>query len=60
MCWSGSPATQRAFLAIEGLPPVGRDLVARATEELAGLIRTHCGGEVRTELIDRSRPGISF
>lgn len=55
-----TPATKHAFLAVEGLPPVGRDVVDQATRELAGLIRTHCGGEVRTELIDRNRPGISF
>jgi DNA/RNA-binding domain of Phe-tRNA-synthetase-like protein len=55
-----TPATRHAFLAVEGLPPVGRDVVDQAAQELARLIRTHCGGEVRAELIDRSRPGISF
>jgi DNA/RNA-binding domain of Phe-tRNA-synthetase-like protein len=53
-------ATRHAFLVIEGLPPVGRDQVERATEELASLVRTHCGGEVRTELIDRGRPEVSL
>jgi DNA/RNA-binding domain of Phe-tRNA-synthetase-like protein len=48
--------TRNAFLVIEGLPPVGRDLVARAAEELGSLIREYCGGEVRVELIDRDHP----
>jgi DNA/RNA-binding domain of Phe-tRNA-synthetase-like protein len=49
-------ATRRAFLVIEGLPPVGRDLVERAAEELAALVREHCGGEVAVALIDRGHP----
>jgi DNA/RNA-binding domain of Phe-tRNA-synthetase-like protein len=48
--------TRNAFLVIEGLPPVGRDLVERATGELGRLIREHCGGEVRVRLIDREQP----
>lgn len=51
-------ATQHAFLVIEGLPPIGRDLVQRASEELAALVRTHCGGRVATALADRDRPRI--
>jgi DNA/RNA-binding domain of Phe-tRNA-synthetase-like protein len=49
-------ATRNAVLVIEALPPVGRDLVERAAEELAGLVRTCCGGSVRIALIDRDRP----
>ena len=48
--------TRRAFLVIEGLPPVGRDLVAQAAEELAARVREHCGGEVAVALVDRERP----
>jgi DNA/RNA-binding domain of Phe-tRNA-synthetase-like protein len=48
--------TRRAFLVIEGLPPVGRDLVAQAAEELAARVREHCGGEVAFALVDRERP----
>ena len=48
--------TRNAFLVIEGLPPVGRAEVSEAAEALAGLVRTHCGGEVRTALIDRNEP----
>lgn len=48
--------TRNAFLVIEGLPPVGRDLVARAVDELGLLVREHCGGEVRVAVIDRDHP----
>lgn len=46
-------ATTRAFLVIEGLPPVNRDLVARACEDLAALVRERCGGQVAVTLVDR-------
>jgi DNA/RNA-binding domain of Phe-tRNA-synthetase-like protein len=49
-------ATKHAFLVIEGLPPVHRDLVSRASEDLAALVRAHCGGLVATALIDRDHP----
>jgi DNA/RNA-binding domain of Phe-tRNA-synthetase-like protein len=49
-------ATRHAFLVIEGLPPVGRDLVAKAAEELAAGIREHCGGAAAVALIDRDHP----
>jgi DNA/RNA-binding domain of Phe-tRNA-synthetase-like protein len=45
--------TTRAFLVIEGLPPVGRALVEQAMGELADLIRTHCGGQVAATIVDR-------
>lgn len=48
-----TPATRNAVLVLEGLPPVGRDLVARAAEELSELVRTHCGGRVAVALVDR-------
>jgi len=48
--------TRNAFLVIEGLPPVGRDLVERAAGELGRLVREHCGGEVAVALIDRDHP----
>jgi DNA/RNA-binding domain of Phe-tRNA-synthetase-like protein len=45
---------------IEGLPPVGREKVAEATEALAGLVRAYCGGEVRTAVLDRGEPGVAL
>jgi DNA/RNA-binding domain of Phe-tRNA-synthetase-like protein len=49
-------ATRHAVLVIEGLPPVGRELVERAAGELAALVREHCGGEIAVALADRGRP----
>jgi DNA/RNA-binding domain of Phe-tRNA-synthetase-like protein len=49
-------ATKHAFLVIEGLPPVGRDLVERACEDLAALVRENCGGEAAVTIVDRERP----
>lgn len=52
--------TRNAFLVIEGLPPVGADLVDRAAAELADLIRSHCGGRVTTARIDRGQRTIAL
>jgi DNA/RNA-binding domain of Phe-tRNA-synthetase-like protein len=53
-------STRHAFLVIEGLPPVGPDLVAQAAEELAARVREACGGEVSVALVDRDHPRASF
>jgi DNA/RNA-binding domain of Phe-tRNA-synthetase-like protein len=53
-----TPDTHNAFLVIEGLPPVGREKVAEAVEALADLVRAHCGGEVRTALVDRNESAV--
>jgi DNA/RNA-binding domain of Phe-tRNA-synthetase-like protein len=50
-----TPETKSAVLVIEGLPPVERDLIERAVEELAEMIRAHCGGRVGTAILDRER-----
>lgn len=47
--------TRNAVLVLEGLPPLHRDLVERAAEDLAERIRDHCGGEVRVAVLDRER-----
>ena len=48
--------TTDGFLVIEGLPPVGRPLVESALGELAALVEEHCGGSVRTGIVDRENP----
>lgn len=48
--------TRNAILVVERLPPVRRDQLAEAVQELADLVRDHCGGEVRTVLVDRENP----
>ncbi|MGE5414347.1 MAG: B3/4 domain-containing protein [Syntrophomonadaceae bacterium] len=45
--------TTRGFLVIEALPPVGRAELDAALSDLAALLRAHCGGTVRTEVLDR-------
>jgi len=55
-----TPETAHAFLVIEGLPPVSGDLVRQAAEELAALVRAHCGGGVAVALIDRDHPWAAF
>lgn len=50
-----TPETRNAVLVIEGLPPVGREDIERAVEDLAALIREHCGGRVGTTIVDRER-----
>lgn len=49
-------STRNAVLVIEGLPPVTQGMVAEAAEELARLVRDHCGGQVRVDLVNRDHP----
>lgn len=51
-------STQSGFLVLEGLPPVGREHVERAVGELADLVRQYCGGSVKAEIVDSTRPEI--
>jgi DNA/RNA-binding domain of Phe-tRNA-synthetase-like protein len=48
--------TTNGFLVIEGLPPVTRALVEAAIAELAALVERHCGGRIRTAILDRESP----
>jgi DNA/RNA-binding domain of Phe-tRNA-synthetase-like protein len=48
--------TRNAVLVLEGLPPVGREDVASAVEDLAGRVRERCGGTVITAILDRANP----
>lgn len=49
-------ATTNAVLVIETLPPVERSLLEAATERLRELVQRHCGGEVRSAILDREWP----
>jgi DNA/RNA-binding domain of Phe-tRNA-synthetase-like protein len=44
-------ATETAILVVEGLPPVGKEEVADAVEDLSDLIRRFCGGESHTDIL---------
>lgn len=45
--------TRNAFLVIEALPPVPREVVATAIRELAELVQRFCGGAAATALLDK-------
>ena len=49
-------ATRNAVLVLERLPPMTQAQLNEAAEELAHLVFTHCGGNVRTVLVDREHP----
>lgn len=48
-----TPETKNAFLVIESLPPVSRDVVETATRDLAELVERYCGGAVSTAFLDK-------
>lgn len=48
--------TKNLFLVIETLPPVSQDVLKQATNELATLVRTYCGGEVKGVFLDSTSP----
>ncbi len=52
--------TKNAFLVIETLPPVPFDVLRRAVEDLADLVRRHGGGEVSTAFLDGEHPEVDL
>lgn len=48
-----TPETKNAFLVIESLPPVSRDVVEAASRDLAELVERYCGGAVSTAFLDK-------
>ncbi len=44
--------TQNIVLVIESLPPSNLDDLQSAATDLAGLVEKHCGGTIRTHIID--------
>jgi DNA/RNA-binding domain of Phe-tRNA-synthetase-like protein len=44
--------TSNGFLVIEGLPPVDRQLVEHAIDELSTLMQTYCGGQITTGIVN--------
>ncbi|HCK64991.1 MAG TPA: hypothetical protein DHW49_01895 [Anaerolineae bacterium] len=45
--------TKNAFLVIESLPPVSRDIVEKAIHELADSVKQYCGGNVSIAFLDK-------
>jgi len=52
--------TRNAFLVIETLPPVTRDIVEIVIHELAELVKEYCGGAVSTAFLDRDQRTIKL
>jgi DNA/RNA-binding domain of Phe-tRNA-synthetase-like protein len=52
--------TKNGILVVEGLPPVGKDLVQTALDELASLLQKYCGGTTQVTLLSQTNPGMVF
>jgi DNA/RNA-binding domain of Phe-tRNA-synthetase-like protein len=67
-CWNWREAertkitheTTGAFLAIEALPPVPKDQLQAAVDELVGLIERHLGGQSTSQIVTRAGSDVSF
>ncbi len=53
-------ATRDALLVVEALPPSGRVQLEAALADLAGRVSRHCGGAVRTAVLDAARPAMTL
>ena len=49
-------STRDGFLVVETLPPVMRAELVAALTDLAEMVRGHCGGTVRTAILDDTHP----
>lgn len=47
--------TKDVILVIEALPPVTREELEEVEEDLSRLITEYCGGEIRTEILDKGK-----
>jgi DNA/RNA-binding domain of Phe-tRNA-synthetase-like protein len=52
--------TRNAFLVIEGIPPISREMVASAAAELAELVEKYCRGDVSGLLLDADHPAAAL
>ena len=48
--------TRDGFLVVEALPPVTRAELEAALADLANMVRSHCGGAVRIEILHAGHP----
>lgn len=48
--------TRNVALVVEGLPPFTKEEIGNVINELAALVKKHCGGEARTAVLDKSNP----
>jgi DNA/RNA-binding domain of Phe-tRNA-synthetase-like protein len=52
--------TKNGILVIEGLPPVGREIIQMAITELSSLVQKHCGGTAQTAILNRMNPFLAL
>ena len=52
--------TRNALVVVEALPPIEASAVDAAIEEVARLVRAHCGGDVSTGSLDARRPSFDW
>jgi len=50
-----TPETKNVALVVEGLPPFSMEEVKAITTELAELVKKHCGGEVKTLILNKEK-----
>ena len=50
-----TPETKNVCLVVEGLPPFSLQEVETITGEFAALVEKHCGGEVRTLILNKEK-----
>ena len=55
-----TPETKNAVLVLEGLPPVNREDIESAAEDMRVLVHTYCGGEGRKFFLDVSQKEAEF
>ncbi|MBN8657073.1 MAG: hypothetical protein J0M11_15165 [Anaerolineae bacterium] len=52
--------TKNAFLVIEMLPPVSREVLETAIHEFADLVKQYCGGTVSTAFLDKNNQEVKL
>ena len=52
--------THNAVLVLEALPPITREQLTQATEQLANLIEKYCGGKTRLAILDKDSNQLSL
>jgi lysyl-tRNA synthetase class 2 len=52
--------TKNAFLVMEALPPLAKEIIERTLEEFGELVRKYCDGNITTYILDKNNMEIEF